>query len=394
RLGVRVTSVQAVAHAFMMLGLLGGEGAEAAITHVRQVSAGLGAGGLAPLDWPDLAADYWRMRTQGPHALAWTPRAVAVGALQLLLRVASLRCDWFRLAESGFRFQLQAAAADQHPPARHPGAALAELSAADNCGRTYRLYSDGGRGSDRLWTGEVVAELVSGHDQLDDVAWFELTTTDAPAARVVFGPPAAIPAGTAAPAWPTPGECYLAWLSRQDPAPELAQSDGREVVAAVAESLVTVGAVPAESGLLPPLLGRHKRSSHPDLPVGWPHAVRLGTAPDLQIALCVAVPFEHAVAVIEGVSAWGEDIQLHVYGWPWIGGQQWPRAIPPFKVRAIDDLGHEHEGRAGSWREYGAGEAHGDFTLWPAVPRQAGRLHVIISTLWEAGWADIELPTR
>jgi hypothetical protein len=200
--------------------------------------------------------------------------------------------------------------------------------------------------------------------------------------------------GPADPPWPTPAECYLAWLSRQDPAPELGASGGTEVVAAVAEGLVSVGAVPAHSPLLPPILGRHTRSSHPHLPLTWPQPVRLGTPPDLQIALCVALPFEHAAVVIEGLSAWGEDIQLHIYGWPWVQGQHWPAAIPCFKVRAIDDLGQEHEGQPGGWHGYGAGEGHGDFTLWPAVPRGTGRLRVVISTLWEARWADIELPSR
>ena len=213
------------------------------------------------------------------------------------------------------------------------------------------------------------------------------------------GPPAlapspAIPAGPAAPPWPTPAESYPAWLSRQDPAPELGRSGGREVLAAVAEGLVSVGALPARSPLLPPILGRSKRSSHADLPRTWPHPVRLGSPPDLQIALCVALPFEHAAAVIEGLTAWGEDIQLHIYGWPWLQDQHWPTAIPSFTVRAIDDLGHEHDGHAGGWRGYGIGEAHAEFTLWPAVPRGAGRLRVVISTHWEARWADIELPRR
>ena len=93
--------------------------------------------------------------------------------------------------------------------------------------------------------GEVVAEPISEHVRPDDVAWFDLATVDGQAARVVFAPPPAIPVGRAAPPWPTPAESYLAWLSRQDPAPELGPSDGREVVAAVAEGLVSVGAMPA-----------------------------------------------------------------------------------------------------------------------------------------------------
>jgi hypothetical protein len=394
RLRVSATSVQAVAHAFAMLGLVSAEVAEAAMTQARRALGVRGAGGSEPGIWQGPACEYWNVRAQGRHALAWIPRAVAVGGLRLSVAAVGLRCDWFRMSRAGLRFQVQAAAVGQQPPSRHAGMALAELSAADDAGHSYRLRWDGGRGSDRLWMGEVVAEPMADHERPDDVAWFELATVDGPAARVVFAPPPAIPVGPAAPLWPTPAESYLAGLSRQDPVPELGRSGGREVVAAVAEGLVSVGAMPAQSPLLPPILGRHKRSSHLDLPLTWPHPVRLGTPPDLQIALCVALPFEYAAAVIEGLSAWGEDIQLHIYGWPWVQGQHWPATIPSFKVRAIDDLGQEHEGQAGSWRGYGAGEGHGEFTLWPSVPRRAGRLRVAISTLWEARWADIELPSR
>jgi len=390
---VRATSIQALAHAFVMLGMISPEGAEAAITHTSRALGLRRAGGLERAIWPGPARDYWDMRAQGRGALAWIPRAVAVGASRLSVAGADLRCDWFRAARAGVRFQIQGAAAGQQPP-RHAGTAVAELSAVDDSGRSYRLRWDGGRGSGRLWTGEVVAVAMSEHERPDDVGWFELATVDGPAARVLFAPPPAAQVGPAAPLWPTPAECYLAWLGRQDPAPELGRSGGREVLAAVAEGLVSVGAMPAQSPLLPPILGRSKRSSHPELPHTWPHPVPLGTPPDLQIALCAALPFEHAAVVIEGLSAWGEDVQLHIYGWPWIPDQHWPTAIPCFTVSATDDLGQEHEGHAGGWRRYGTGEAHAEFTLWPAVPRRAGRLRVVISTLWEARWADIELPRR
>jgi len=394
RLRVSATSVQAVAHAFAMLGLVSADGAQAAMTAANWALGLRRAGGSEPGDWRGPACDYWNMRAEGPHALAWIPHAVAASAMRFSVAAADLRCDWFRMAEAGLRFQVQAAAVGQQPPSRHAAMALAELSAADDAGHSYRLRWDGGRGNDRLWMGEVVAEPMSEHERPNDVAWFELATVDGPAARVVFTTPPAVQAGPAAPPWPTPAESYLAWLSRQDPAPELGRSGGREVVAAVAEGLVSVGAMPARSPLLPPILGRHTRSSHPDLPLTWPHPVRLGTPPDLKSALCAALPLEHAAVVIEGLSAWGEDIQLHIYGWPWVQGQHWPAAIPSFNVRAIDDLGQEHHGHGASWRGYGAGEGHGEFTLWPAVPRRAGRLRVVISTLWEARWADIELPSR
>ena len=394
RLRVSAASIQAVAHAFAMLGLVSGEDGEAAITQAGRALGLRRPGGSGPALWPGPARGYWNMRAQGRHALAWVPRAVAVGGLRFSVAAADLRCDWFRMARAGLRFQVQAAAVGPRPSSRHASMALAELSAADDSGRSYRLRWDGVRGSGQLSMGEVVAEPMSEHERPDDVSWFELGTVDGPAARVVFAPPPAILAGSAAPPWPTPAESYLAWLSRQDPEPELGRSGGREVVAAVAEALVSVGAMPAQSPLLPPILGRHERSSHPDLPLTWPHPVRLGTPPDLQIALCAVLPFEHAAAVVEGLSAWGEDIQLHIYGWPWARDQHWPAAIPSFNVRAIDDLGQEHQGYAGGWRGYGAGEGHAEFTLWPAVPRRASRLRVVISTLWEARWADIELPSR
>jgi hypothetical protein len=353
-----------------------------------------GVGDLATPVWPGTPSDLWPARAHGQQVLSWTPRLVAVGPVRLWLAGADMNCSWFRIGRAGLRFQVEAVGGAEQLDTLHAQAAAAELSATDDAGCSYRLRWDGDRRSARRWPGEIVAEPVSEHGQPDNVGWFEVATAGRPAARVTFGPPVVIPIGTAAPAWPTAAECYLALLSRQDPAPELGRSGGRDVVAAVAESLVTVGAIPAQSPLLPQVLSRHKRSSHPDLPVGWPHAVRVGTPPDFRIALCAAVPFEDGAVVIEGLSAWGEDIQLHVYGWPWIWGQQWPAAIPSFKVRATDDLGHEHEGHAGGWRDYGAGEGHADFTLWPGVPRRARLLTVVISTLWEASWAEIVLPSR
>jgi hypothetical protein len=394
-LRLRVARAQAVAQAFTMLGLLSAADAGAALSDARRASALHGVGGLESWDWRGTAEDYWTMRARGQQELAWIPRSVAAGTLRLSVTAADMRCDWFRAARAGVRFQVQGAAMGPQLAARHADVALAELSAADDAGRSYRLrWDDDNRQRGRLWFGEVVAEPVPEHEEQGDVAWLELSDADGPAGRVAFAPQAASQVGTAAPAWPTPAECYLGWLSRQDPAPELGLRGGREVVAGVAESLLTVGAMPAQSTLLTTVLGRHKRSPHPDLPAGWPHAVRIGTPPDLQLALCIAMPFQHAAVVIEGISAWDENVQLHVYGWPWIRDQQQPTAIPSFTVRATDDLGHEYEGHGGSWRGYGAGEGHGDFTLWPRVPRRAGRLRVVISTLWEARWAEITLPSR
>ncbi len=393
-LQVAALTVQAVAYAFAMLGLVA---ADAAGTAMRRAHAALeqsGIGGSQIETWPGQEGDYWALRARGPGDLAWAPRAVAVGTLPFRVPGADLRCDWFRAARAGLRFQLQATAAGGQPP-EHLREVLADLSAADDGARPYRLRWDGGRGSRRLWIGDVVATAVPDPGRPpEEPAWFALAASDGQSGRVELAPPAAIAAGPAAPPQPTPAESYLDWLSRQYPEPELGQAEGRRVVAAVAEGLVAVGAIPADSPLLPPILGRQRRSSHPGVPRTWPRPVRLGTRPDLQIALGAALPLDHAVAIVEGVSGWGEDIQIHLYGWPWVQGRRWPAAMPSFRVMAIDDLDGEHEGHPGYWRSYGGGEARGEFTLWPAVPRRAARLRVVVSTLWEAGWADIEMSER
>ena len=38
---------------------------------------------------------------------------------------------------------------------------------------------------------------------------------------------------------------------------------------------------------------------------------------------CAALPFTDA-AFVEGLSVWGRDFQVHLYGWPWVHGGRWP----------------------------------------------------------------------
>jgi hypothetical protein len=235
RLPIRATAMQAVAHAFVLLGLISPEAADAAITQASRTIGPRGVGGSGPAV-SATTRDYRTMRDQGPHALAWTPRAVAVGASQLPLAAVDLSCDWFRTARAGVRFQIQGATVAHQPPSRSSGIDLAELSATDDAGRSYRLRWDGIRGSSRLWMGEIVAEPIPEQGRDDDVAWFELAAVSGPTRRVIFVTSPAVPVGPAAPPWPTPAESYLAWLGRQDPAPELSRGGGREVLAAVAEA--------------------------------------------------------------------------------------------------------------------------------------------------------------
>jgi len=388
---VEPVRLRAVADAFVMLGLLSQPEAEAVL---QEANAALAARGLpgSVLSVRSGAQDYWQLRSRGPDGLSWLPRAVAISPLRLAAGSADVRFEWLRLSHAGLRFQVQATAAGEELPPLHAGLALADLSLADDAGHEYRMYWDGGSGNSTLWVGDVVALP----EPPDDVAWFEFRAAGSAAgSRIMVPAPLRVQVGTAQPPWPTAAESYLALLCARDPPIAIGRSLGRDVVAAVAEALLYVGAIPAHSLLLPQALGRGKRSSHPVLPKTWPSPVRRATPPDMRIAICAALPFADAAVVIEGLSGWGEDIQLHVYGWPWMPGERWPMAIPSFTVRAIDDLGGEHEGRPGSWRGYGAGEGHGDFTLWPAVPAQVSRLRVVVSTPWEAAWADIDLrPAR
>jgi len=378
----------AVANAFVMLGLVTEPEADAVLDAAGKAVTARGL----PGSWLRIrsgADGYWRLRSRGREGLAWRPRAVAVSLVRLAAGSSDLRFEWLRLARAGVRWQVQVSAAGARLPARPAGQVLAGLSLADDAGHRYQLYWDAGSGSGSLWAGDVVA--LPGPP--GDVAFVELSAAGSAAPfRVAVPAPRPVRVGTVDPLWPTAAESYLALLCVRDPPAAIGRSCGRRVVAAVAEALLAVGAVPAHSPLLLRALGRDKRSAHPVLPATWPSPVRRDTLPDRRIVIGVALPFTDAAVVIEGLSAWGQDIQLHLYGWPWVPGGRWPAAIPSFTISAVDDLGGKHEGRLGSWRGYGEGEGHGDFTLWPAVSTRVTRLHVVVSTLWEAAWADIELP--
>jgi hypothetical protein len=68
---------------------------------------------------------------------------------------------------------------------------------------------------------------------------------------------------------------------------------------------------------------------------------------------------------------------------------------PCFEVRAIDDSGAEHRGQLGEGVFGGpTNEGNARIWFWPPVAPQVKQIRVIVSTLWEAAWADIDLPGR
>lgn len=211
-------------------------------------------------------------------------------------------------------------------------------------------------------------------------------------------PPAQVPVGPAEPPWPTPAECYLAALA---PATrisinesEAGPEDTAEIIATVADSLMAVGALPVTSALLrepagggagwrTPLQSRWGRRAHQrDV------AFRASEHRDLAARL----PLEHAAAVIESVSAQDELVSIDLYGHPWVMGEYWPMITPCFQVHATDAAGLQYKGVPGNWHGLPGRAGRGSFWLWPPVSADRTSLRVIISTLWEAAWAEVDLP--
>lgn len=54
--------------------------------------------------------------------------------------------------------------------------------------------------------------------------------------------------------------------------------------------------------------------------------------------------------------------------------------------------GERHGLPADSWHGSATNEGSGGFVFWPPVGPGTRHLRVIVSTFWEAAWADIELP--
>ncbi|MGH9065537.1 MAG: hypothetical protein ACRD0L_16510 [Acidimicrobiales bacterium] len=113
------------------------------------------------------------------------------------------------------------------------------------------------------------------------------------------------------------------------------------------------------------------------------------------LALGVALPLEHATVVIESLPVDDDVVHLQVYGFPWTFGEYWPVAVPSLDIRAVDDAGADHTlGPGDSRRYHPTHEGSGEFVLWPPVGAGVRRVRVVATTLWEAAWADIELPGR
>src|SRR5450755_1593548 len=401
--------LQAVANAFVMLGLLPEARAEAILAEHRSALERRGFGNAWGVTKGELtvrpgAHDYWEARTAGPAGLRDIPLSVAATGICCPTSVADVYFDWVTLTAAGVRLRFHATSADANGSAVAQYAtmqqAMSEISLIDDTRHSYSLTihdADWSRTRERQeWHGQVIAD----QNPAGRAAWLEFTPVKTGlSGRVVMPPSARVVVGTSDPPWPTPAECYLAALA---PVTSISINQAKvgpehtaQIVAVVADSLMAVGALPVASTLLREFPGSGKPSWYMPLIDRWGRRARQRAAdvrPAEYLGLAVLLPLEHATAVIEGVSAQGDLVTVQLYGHPWLMGEYWPMITPCFQVGAIDEAGNEHDGIPDSWHGAPDQAGSGRFWFWPPINPAHRSLRVTVSTLWEAAWAEVKLP--
>jgi hypothetical protein len=418
--------VEAVANAFVMLGLLPPARAGEILAAQRPVlqAAGFRVGAeIGELSVSPGARGFCQARAAAPASLQKIPLAVAAGPVRCRFRGHDLVITWATLTPEGIRVRYHGDAKDSDSHgARAAGEEITqeitELSITDDTGGTYLVPARNVHGimsgrcsaSGRtLWVpeGEFLAVPAPGQagsrGGRPAVRWLEFSAGSGQPARVQIPPPSSVPTGTTQPSWPTPAECYLAELA--PPAADWSigsaetgtvELDTAAIVAAVAGALLAAGALPPDSAVLTDIRDRVRSD--------W----RLALS-DRQLALmdtqagnerttaglAVRLPFNQATAVIENITAHQDMVSVQLYGRPWVIGGSWPAITPCFQVTAVDDTGVQHAGKPGNASaSISTREGTGTFWFWPPVPPQATQLRVTVSTLWEAAWAFIDIPGR
>jgi hypothetical protein len=429
-------SVEAVANAFVILGLLPAARAGEILAAQRPLleAAGFRVGlEIGELSVTSDARAFQEARATGANGPRWTPLAVAAGPVRCRLPGHDLTITSATLTPEGIwlRYHGDAQEGDRSGAgaiAKVVADAITQLSITDDTGGTYlvpadqvsgRVYGRAGRRSASgrpLWIpeGDFLAVPAPGQAASGGgrpaVRWLEFSAgpgPGTPVARLEIRPPAAVPTGTTEPAWPTPAEAYLAELapvydwsvgSFETGSVEL---DAPEIVAAVASALLAAGALPPGSELLTAAQYRERRPARAD----WQRAVTHMWADDARervrragpangAGLAVPVPLERAAAVIENITACQDLVSVRLYGYPWVPEGSFPMITPCFRISATDDTGVKHDGVPDSSSYSPALDGTGSFWFWPPVPTQAKQLRVIVSTLWEAAWALIDIPGR
>jgi hypothetical protein len=295
---------------------------------------------------------------------------------------------------------------------------IGELSVTDDTGGTYRVPAADVPGAISgqcsasgvtRWipAGELLARPVgdaagSGGGR-PGVRWLEFAAGGGPPVRFNFPAPAAVPAGTAAPPWPSPAECYLDQLAPPDHDWSIGsfetgsvELDTAAIMSAVADALVAVGALPPDSAVLTGIADRVRRDwrvhlSERQLALLGPLAA---AGPASGADLAVRLPLERATVVLESITAREDLVSVRLYGYPWIFEGHWPLITPCFRITAVDDTGAEYEGADGDGAGFPGHEGIGAFWFSPPVGARARQLRVTVSTLWEAAWALVDIPGR
>jgi hypothetical protein len=419
-------SLEAVANAFVMLGLLPAQRAEEILAaqqpaleavgfrvgrEIGELSVGYGARALQ------------EARAAGAGSLQGIPLAVAAGPVHcrpgshdLIITYATLTPEGIRLRYHGDGREI--GRAEMHVVGEEVTGEITELSVTDDSGGTYLVPPENVQGmmsgrrsasGGTLWVpeGEFLAAPAPGEAGSRDrpaIRWLEFAAGSGPPVRVGIPSPAPVLTGTTEPPWPTPAECYLAQL----PPPARGWSlgsletgtvelDTAGIMAAVADGLLAVGALPPDSGVLTGLPGRVHSDWRLDLSDRQLALMDAWAAPGRtsRAGLAVRLPFEQATAVIESITASEDVVCVQLYGHPWVVDGSWPMITPCFRVTAIDDTGVRHEGEPGNGST-SMSTREGNYTFWfsPPVAPQAKQLRVTVSTLSEAAWALIDIPGR
>jgi hypothetical protein len=420
-------SAEAVAHAFVVLGLLPVARAEEILAAQRPARQAAGVRLLTSrvigeLSVSPAARGLQQARAAGDR-LHEIPLAATAGPVRCRLRGQGLVITSATLTPEGIRarYHGDAREGDDHE-ARAWGEEIIreirELSMTDDTGGTYLVSGGqaGGHVSGRRLAsggtllapeGEFLAVPIPGAAGSPGgppaSRWLEFSAGSGPPVRAEIVSSAAVLTGTTEPPWPTPAECYLAQFA--PPARDWSlgsfeagtvELDTAAIVTAVADALLAVGALPSDSAVLAGLPGRVRsdwRLELSDRQVAlmdvWRGPARVSSA-----GLAARLSFERATAVIESITAREDMVSIQLYGYPWAIGESWPMITPCFRVTAVDDAGVEHEGGSVSESQSLAYEGSGAFWFWPAVGLQAKQLRVTVSTLWEAAWALIDIPGR
>ena len=393
-------SLEAVANAFVVLGLLPEARAEEILAAQRPVleAAGFRVGlEIGELSLRRGAHGFQEARAAGTDSLRRIPLAVAAGPVRGRLRGHDLTITSATVTPEGISLRYHGVTREGD---RRAGAAsgegmteaITELSITDDTGGTYLVLPGNahgvtsGRGSASggvLWMpeGEFLAVPAPGEagsrSGRPAVRWLELSDGSGQPVRVTILPPAVVATGTTEPPWPTPAECYLAELpplsewsigSAETGTVEL---DAAGIRAAVTDALLASLPDPEPSDWQAPLAGQ-----------------------DNSVGLAVRLPFNQATAVIEDITAHENLVSAQLYGHPWLTGDYFPMITPCFRVTSVDDTGMEHKGVRQSGSEFPTHEGRNSFLFWPPVPPQAKQLRMIASTLWEAAWALVDIPGR